>query len=169
MENFKINKNFWSHVLIGDSNDCWIWQGKTDGFGYGQTKAGGKQIRTHRYSWIIANGDIPKGMQITHNCDVPSCVNPNHLKLGTQQSNMAEKVARNRQAKGLNNGSHTRPERRPKGEKIGNSKLKDIDVKFIRYWLDKGYEGKLIAETFNVTNANISCIRNGKTWGHLNA
>lgn len=77
---------------------CWLWSGATFPNGYGAT-SGGEQL-AHRASWRHYNGPIPKGMQVLHRCDVPACVNPEHLFLGTAADNHKDKVAKGRQARG---------------------------------------------------------------------
>src|SRR3954471_18471885 len=70
---------------------CWIWLRGCSGDGYGAARADGKSIRAHRLSWIAYRGAIPAGMHVLHQCDIPTCVNPDHLWLGTHADNMADR------------------------------------------------------------------------------
>lgn len=79
----------------------WIWQGSKDRDGYGgiqKPMGGGAQKYTpaHIMAYELYKGPVPKGMVVMHTCDTPGCVNPAHLKLGTVASNIADKVAKNR-------------------------------------------------------------------------
>ena len=85
--------------------NCWLWKtGKFKG-GYGQYWSDGRGISAHRYSWICAFGQIPKGLSVLHKCDNPRCVNPNHLFLGTTKDNSIDMVSKNRAATGERNGN----------------------------------------------------------------
>ncbi len=102
-ENGNINHGFWARVTKGDSKSCWNWTGGKNEKGYGALRFLGERILAHRLSWIIHNGPIPEhdsyhGFCILHRCDNPSCVNPDHLFLGTHQDNMDDMVAKNRHA-----------------------------------------------------------------------
>ena len=86
---------------------CWpVSPGHRTGRGYGSIGGGGRRRRwlLHRLAYTLWVGEIPPGMQVLHRCDNPPCVNPQHLFLGTQADNMADKVAKGRQARGLSNG-----------------------------------------------------------------
>ena len=56
----------------------------------------GKHTKAHRISWLIHNGKIPEGKSVLHTCDVPLCVNPAHLYLGTEKENGWDRAVRSR-------------------------------------------------------------------------
>lgn len=78
---------------------CWLWDRELNHYGYGMipTLTGKRyRLRAHRVSWELHFGEIPKGLVIMHKCDTPSCVNPEHLALGTHADNVADKVKKRR-------------------------------------------------------------------------
>jgi len=89
---------FWAKVQMIPFHPCWEWAG-SQGNGYGQIGAGGGEagsIGAHRASWLIHHGPIPDGVFVLHRCDNKTCVNPDHLFLGTPGDNMRDKVAKGR-------------------------------------------------------------------------
>jgi HNH endonuclease len=89
-----IVKRFWARVRKTDA--CWEWTGSTRHFGHGHLNVSGRRVLAHRFSWELANGPIPPGLQINHHCDNPPCVRPDHLYLGTQADNTRDRVERGR-------------------------------------------------------------------------
>lgn len=91
-------ERFWVRVNISDDpKNCWEWAGSKTRYGYGEMKIGKKaHYRVHRFCWELHHGPIPKGMFICHHCDNPSCVNPEHLFLGTPLDNVQDKMRKGR-------------------------------------------------------------------------
>jgi len=89
------------NAKIDKTGNCWIWTGHIDMWGYGKSNYNGRAGSTHRISWMLNRGDIPIGMCVLHKCDNPSCVNPEHLFLGTHKDN-----AQDRSSKGRNGYMH---------------------------------------------------------------
>lgn len=75
---------------------CWLWTGSRYPDGYPRIKVEGEWKRVARLVWQMRHGQIPAGLVIRHKCDVPICVNPDHLEIGTQKQNMDDRVSRGR-------------------------------------------------------------------------
>ena len=98
-------KRFWGYVNIQGRDECWEWTGSDAGRGYGKFSIKHVTYLAHRISWMLSNGSIPKGFHVCHSCDVPLCVNPKHLFLGTHRDNMADMVSKGRSAQGESQGA----------------------------------------------------------------
>jgi hypothetical protein len=132
---------FWQYTEIDKSTKmirdarkwyghCWNWKGhKKKGYGYFSLH----QIayRAHRISYQIIYGEIPCGILVCHKCDNPSCVNPQHLFLGTSKENTRDMISKGR----LN------PSR---GENRGVSYRKETGKWRARYM--RGYKNILVGE-----------------------
>lgn len=138
-----------------DSNTgCHIFEGRRDGHGYGQIKDKGKAVLVHRWIWQRANG--PTEQHVLHTCDNPSCVNIDHLFIGTHADNMADMAA-----KGRTNPPRGYAHKRPMA-KLTNEKVTEI-----KSLLARGYRQSDIATDYGVSRQIISDIFLGKTWRHI--
>ena len=150
---------FWNKVEKSDSGSCWEWKAAVLAGGYGQFFYEGKQQKAHRVSWIIANGEIPKGMVICHKCDNRRCVNPAHLFLGTQRDNVRDMMG-----KGRNNFiSGWKP---LLGSRNPMAKIAEHQVHEIRELAGKIPYTK-IAERYGISAASVCLIIKKINWSHV--
>lgn len=75
---------------------CLIWHGLKNAKGYGRMRIGHREMRAHRAAYQAAHGPIPAGFIVMHTCDTPSCINPDHLVLGTHKDNVADCINKGR-------------------------------------------------------------------------
>jgi hypothetical protein len=98
------------------------------------------------------NGEVPDGGILCHTCNVRSCVNPNHLYVGTPASNYHDAVAANRH---------------PHGDTHGHAKLSEVDVRDMRRLYADGMSLTAIALTFGVTRPTATKACKGASWQHV--
>lgn len=128
---------------------CIVWLGHLNNMGYGRLSVNGSMQYAHRASYELAHGKIQSGMNVLHRCDEPTCVNPDHLFLGSHADNVADKVRKGRQLK---------------GSKVGGSKLTEALARKIKRSKIGVNE---TARRMGLSPMTVSLIRNGKTWKHI--
>lgn len=87
---------FLDKIEIDDKTNCWLWQANRTFDDYGVFWLIDKNVRAHRVSYEYFYGEIPEGQCVLHSCDNPSCVNPEHLFLGTNQDNTDDMIEKGR-------------------------------------------------------------------------
>lgn len=128
---------------------CWEWQDFKLPRGYGFFGIKFDRQLAHRASYQLYKGPIGEGLEVMHSCDNPSCVNPNHLSLGTRTDNMRDAKKKGRTARGANHG---------------RSKLTEDEA---IYALVTPLSQNKTARFLGVSQTTISEIRSGKKWTHL--
>ena len=144
-------EDFHTKYLVDVQTQCWEWQGHKDKLGYGKWCWQSKNWLAHRLSMLI-DGNDPEGMNVNHHCDNPSCVNPQHLYLGTPQDNTNDMMRR---------GRH----KCIRGTKHYSNKLSEQDVLDIRADTDSSI--RVLAAKYKVNRSTISDIYKRKTWTHI--
>ena len=145
-------ERFWSKVKKASENECWLWTGAISG-GYGNIKDGTKVAKAHRVAYELTKGSVPDGLCVCHSCDVPLCVNPKHLWLGTNKQNTNDANVKLRLDRVLN------PE-----------EVLEIRKRAKR-WIGPKSTGKRymtnyrqLAREFGVSRQNIFAIMSGRSW-----
>ncbi len=131
---------------VNKTDTCWIWTGSLggDNRNYGSFNVNGRTKRAHRVSYELYKEKIPKGLLVLHSCDNPSCVNPEHLFLGTQKDNMQDMSNKGRSLR---------------GDKSIMSKLTNEQVLEIRSkYIPKKYSTRTLAKEYGVSPYVIYCI-----------
>lgn len=143
---------FMAKISPEPMSGCWLWAGHCGRAGYGRFgfhRDKHKVIDAHRAAWMLFRGEIPDGLRVCHVCDVKSCVNPNHLFLGTAMDNVRDMIAKGR-------GAFL--------DKHPMSKLSWADVREIRLLRQGNVLQQTIADRFGITQSVVSNIVHGHTW-----
>ena len=131
------------------NSGCWLFGLRWDHHGYGIVSHNGKETRAHRLSWELHNGPIPVGLVVCHKCDNSSCINPDHLFIGTQADNVADYVK-----KGLV----------IRGEDRAQARLTEDQVRAI---LKSSSPHVQLPKVYNVAPETIAGIKKRRKWKHV--
>ncbi len=136
-EFLKEHDNIRRRIDIKENTECWNWKGYRHTKGYGAITFKGKHgSLIHRVVYELAKGSIPEKMYVCHTCDNRSCVNPDHLFLGTCADNLRDAARKNRM----------------------NHKLSLEDIAEIRRLWIEGFKQTEIAEMFSISSCHVSQI-----------
>lgn len=143
---------------IQNRTRCWIWTGSyfiirkkqiDTGRRLPSVCVGDKRVLASRLSYVLFNGVIPNGLKVCHTCDNPSCVNPKHLWLGTNQDNSDDMVQKGRSLTGSKNP---------------DAKLTEKQVVTILKRFKAGELRSNLAREYNVSWTTIDYLIKGKSW-----
>ena len=125
---------------------CWIWTGATLSNGYGKFRdANMKSALAHRATYEYYKGKIDADKYVCHTCDVPSCVNPNHLFAGTPTENQQDSKSKGRMKK-------------------AKFKLDRKTVDQIMAQLKLGASQREISYMYSISQSMVSMIKTRKVW-----
>ena len=128
------------NVLV--TNGCWHWRKYRSEKGYGRFDWRGRWMFAHRVAWELTHGPIPSGMSVCHTCDVRDCVRPDHLFLGTNADNIADKMAK---------GRH----RARTGEDHPMHKLSTAETEGVVAAKQSGEPAKIIAARYRISESHV--------------
>lgn len=141
-------------ITVDPITKCWVYKGSSDRSGYGYFGALGQHF-AHRVSYVVFKGPIPEGLLVLHKCDNPPCCNPDHLWVGTQLENQADMKAKDRQAKGEDNGNSV----------ITEETVLAIRKRFIK---KRGRQTRTdLAKEFGMSRSQVSVIVSSEQWKHV--
>ena len=146
---------FAKRYVVNTETGCWEWSGGHSTFGHGTMARGGigsagkTKVPAHRVSYELYCGPVPDGLCVLHKCDVPRCVNPDHLFLGTKADYTADKLSKGREKRGTD---------------LPQAKLTPDAVKGIR---QSSLTQRELAEAYNVSEAAVWKVLAGKSWTHV--
>ena len=78
------------------NSGCWLWIGSVGRGGYGMQRVGGRTRMATHLSLELVGRLVPWVRFACHRCDVPACINPDHLFIGTQLDNIHDCMAKGR-------------------------------------------------------------------------
>ena len=88
-------ERFVEKYTVNPETGCWEWTAKINQQGYGifiLAMTGRRYVNAHRFALILAGVDIPDGLVVDHLCRVRHCVNPEHLQVTTNRTNLLRGV-----------------------------------------------------------------------------
>jgi hypothetical protein len=153
---------------VKKENGCIEWIGATSRCGYGM-------IRLHRKPFVVSRvvmqvhlGRILDPREfVCHRCDNSSCVNVDHLFLGTQKDNMQDAKKKGRM-RGMFEKGHSNGENQARGERAGSAKLTDDSVREMRRLkLEQGIGSRRLSRIFGVSRSAAKDVIKNQTWRHV--
>lgn len=149
-------KRWLEAVALAESDACVEWPFGTTQKGYGYVRIGASRMHAHRYVCLIAHGVQPSSAHtdVAHSCGNRKCCNPKHLRHATSLENSADAV------------SHGTV---PRGDNHPIAKLREADIPHIRRAMREGVSLSAVARQYGVSHKTISFIRDGVTWGWVDA
>jgi hypothetical protein len=138
---------------VKKTDACWIWEGTLNRkYGAFRRFIDGKWVmyKAHRYAYEYFKGEIPCKIFVCHSCDNPKCVNPEHLWLGTQQDNIADKMQKGRHIVGL--------------KKKGTNLNMEIAQQIRECFKTEKLKYPAIAKMFDTNTSQVCRIINNQIW-----
>lgn len=137
---------------VSDPSGCRLWAGTVWGpLKYGRAQWERRSLMAHRLAWMAKHGPIPPGMCICHHCDVPRCINVDHLFMGTHTDNMRDRAAKGRCGV-------------PVGEATWHAKITAETVRLLRASTEAH---RAAARRYGLSDRTVRRIRSREIWKHV--
>ena len=150
------------YAKVFSESGCRMWDGHRDKDGYGiacMTLSDGKKNRkVHQLVYESVYGKIPNGLFVCHACDTPSCVNIDHLFLGTAKENNHDMIGKGRQKYGKQNNN---------GARNPMARLTAESVLLMRNLYAGGATLSGLCERFNISRSHAHKIVKKVSWSHI--
>ena len=141
---------------------CWNWTKRRDKYGYGkislkrkQKAATGNITQTSetviRVVYTMFKGSIGAGLVVRHTCDNSSCINPDHLIIGTPKDNTQDAVKQLRHVHGTRHHLCVLDEDKVRSIRLLLPSTSDTDI----------------ADMYGISPGNVWFIRRGRIWKHV--
>lgn len=155
-----LEERFHQYYEKDEETGCWFWQNEPDEWGYGTIGIGGEKRKAHRVSFDLLRDeplpDFDPEHQVNHTCHNPSCVNPDHLYIGSAKENMDDALEVDAWG-----------ENRARGSKVGTSKITEDEVAEIKRRCNSGETQKAVSEDYDVSHSMVNKIMVGEFWSHV--
>lgn len=143
------------HVEHDTNGGCWLWSRGLTSDGYGICQHGKRTQLAHRVAAQVFLGERIDGLMVCHRCDVPACINPKHLFVGSQSDNMADMRSKRRA-------------NRPLGQRNGRAKLTDDRAREVFDLAHLGCFTKTeIAAAYGVSNSSVGRVASRESFSHV--
>ena len=151
-----IVERWWDKVFVLTyDRGCWLWVAATDHNGYGVIGRGGhdgQMMSAHRVGFILFREPLSNGEPLLHSCHNSLCVNPWHLRKGSQWENVHDMIESGRM---------------PRGEDRGHAKITSLDAQEIRFLYGLGHTQKELGKRFGLCQQTVSQIVTREKWTHV--
>lgn len=133
---------------------CWLWDAAVNSNGYGNFWDGTRVVKAHRVALATHLGrPLRADEKVLHSCDVPACVNPDHLSVGSQAENLKDMSEKGRSTQG---------ERHP-GAKLTRENV--LRLRELRGESDLTYQE--LGAIFGVAGNTAHRAVTGRSWAHV--
>lgn len=129
-------------------NGCWLFKKSTSG-SYSKIRWKKKWYSAHRCSYEVFKGEIPEGKWVCHRCDIPKCINPDHLFIGSASENRKDCIKKGRSNSNI-------------GENSVFAKFTDTQVEEMRALKKEGFTYERLSRIFNCSIAYLYAISKNK-------